>query len=60
MAMAMAMTMAGKQNMMNFGAKLSHKRAVVVVVILGVLCMPHGRVICLYEHYTTPNRQNGR
>jgi hypothetical protein len=32
------------------------------VVVLGGLCtcMPHGRVICLYGHYTITHRQYGR
>jgi hypothetical protein len=42
MAMAMAMAMAKKQKKMNFGA---NSGTIGAVVVLGGLCMPHGRVI---------------
>ena len=43
--MAMVMAMAKKQKKMNFGANKGTRAA---VVVLGGLCMPHGRVICTY------------
>ena len=52
--MVMAMAMAGKKMTMHFDVNLATRA---VVVVLGGLCMPHGRVICPYGHYTTPNRQ---
>ena len=55
--MAMAMAMAGKQGGENSGAKWDIRA---VVVALGGLCMPHGRFIWAYGHYTTPNCLYGR
>jgi hypothetical protein len=43
--MPMVMAMAKKQKKMNFGA---NKGTRATVVVLGGLCMPHGRVICTY------------
>ena len=40
--MAMVMAMAKKQEKTNFGANKGTKA---IVVVLGGLCMPHGRVI---------------
>ena len=53
----MAMAMAKKQEKMNFGANQGTRAT---VVVLGGLCMPHGRVIWTYGRYTTQNHQNAR
>ena len=55
--MAMVMAMAKKQKKMNFGA---NKGTRATVIVLGGLCMPHGRVIWTYGRYTSPNHQNAR